>query len=63
MNNDKYYLLVKIQEFIDENNFDFITVDGVIEYYKDFYKKNNYNDNNYTYVCKNCENVIELLIK
>lgn len=61
--NENYYLLVKIQEFIDENNLDYVTVDGVINYYNDFYKKNNYNDNDYSYICKNCENELKEIIK
>ncbi|WP_367734041.1 hypothetical protein [Clostridium butyricum] len=55
--------MVKIQKFIDENNFDFITVDGVIDYYKSYYNKNNCNDNDYSYICDKCEKELILITK
>lgn len=61
--NNNYFLLVKIQKFIDENNFDFITVDGVIDYYKSYYNKNNCNDNDYSYICDKCEKELILITK
>lgn len=45
------------------NNYYFIVVDGVIDYCKSYYNKNNCNDNNYSYICDKCEKELILITK